>query len=195
MVNEKDQTIAALVFRIDPDKYLYPLIQFWPVPSKTSETVLIRKENDSLVLLNDLRYLPHAALKLKMPLTQTERPSVQAALGYKGMWEGKDYRNADVLAYLSSVPGTNWLMVTKIDKSEVNKDLYRETTFIIIGFCFIILAIVAALISLYSHRQRNLYMELWKATEELSTTLHSIGDAVISTDKHGKVLYMNTVAE
>lgn len=195
LADEKNQTIAALVFRIDPAKNLYPLIQFWPTPSKTFETLLVRKDKDSIVFLSNLRFLPHAALKVKIPLTETERPSVLAALGRTGMWDGKDYRDVDVISYLSSVPATNWFMVTKIDKREFYQELNRQNIFFIVGLVFILLIIAAGLTALFSNRQRKIIRELWKTSEELATTLHSIGDAVISTDKHGKVNYMNQVAE
>ena len=195
LVNAKNQTIASLVFRIDPDKYLYPLIQSWPTTSETSETFLVRKENDSIVFLNDLRFLSNTALRLKLPLTQTESPSVLAVLGDKGLCNGTDYRGVEVIAYLNSVPGTNWFIVLKVDKNELYRDLYRENILFIIGGLIIILAIMGGLIALYNYQQRNMYRELWKSSEELSITLHSIGDAVISTDKYGVVRYMNPVAE
>lgn len=195
LVDEKDKAIAALVFRIDPEKSLYPLIQFWPTPSKTFETLLVRKEKDSIVFLSDLRFLPNSALREKIPMTETERPSVLAALGRTGMWDGKDYRDVDVVSYLSSVPVTNWFMVTKIDKGEFYKELYRQTTFFFLGFGLFLLLMAAGITALYGNRQRKIIRELWKTSEELATTLHSIGDAVISTDKQGKVNYMNQVAE
>jgi PAS domain S-box-containing protein len=195
LVDEKNRTIAVLVFRIDPAKHMYPLIQFWPTPSKTFETLLVRKEKDSIVFLSNLRFLPHSALREKIPLTETERPSVLAALGRTGMWDGKDYRDVDVVSYLSSVPATNWFIVTKIDKGEFYQELYRQTTFFILGLCLFLLILAAGFTVLYGNRQRKIIRELWKTSEELATTLHSIGDAVISTDKRGKVNYMNQVAE
>jgi len=195
IVNENDMTIAILVFRIDPNDYLYPLIQSWPTPSKTSETVLVRKDNDSVVFLNELRYKNNTALKFKLPLTAKEIPAVQAVLGYTGFRDGKDYRNVDVVANIHKVPNGDWFIVTKIDKSELYDDLYREAKYIIIRFSLILLLVITGLAFFYNYRQRKIYKELWNATEEHSTTLRSIGEAVISTDKQGKVQFMNTVAE
>ena len=36
--------LGFLVLQIDPQKVLYPLIQSWPTPSKSAETLLIRKD-------------------------------------------------------------------------------------------------------------------------------------------------------
>ena len=195
IVNEKDMTIAVLVFHIEPEDYMYPLIQSYPTPSKTSETMLVRKDNDSVVFLNDLRHQKNTALRLKIPLTAKDYPSVKAVSGYTGLWNGKDYRGVDVVAYIQDVPNTEWFMVTKIDRSEMYTDLYREGINIIIGFCLIILLVVAGLAFLYNNRQRRIFKELWNASEEHTTTLQSIGDAVISTDNKGTVHFMNTVAE
>jgi len=82
--------IGVIVFQINPDHYLYPLIQTWPTESKTAETLVIRNDIDSVLFINDIRFHKNAALNLRIPLSKTDVPAVQAALGHKGIWEGKD---------------------------------------------------------------------------------------------------------
>ncbi len=36
--------VAVILLQIDPHQFLYPLIQSWPTPSRTSETLLVRRE-------------------------------------------------------------------------------------------------------------------------------------------------------
>ncbi|MCZ7542858.1 MAG: hypothetical protein M5R40_04655 [Anaerolineae bacterium] len=38
-----DEVIGVLVLRIDPETYLYPLLNRWPVPSETAETLIVRR--------------------------------------------------------------------------------------------------------------------------------------------------------
>ncbi|MDP3150688.1 MAG: PAS domain S-box protein [Ignavibacteria bacterium] len=170
IVDEKNIPIAALLFRVDPDDYLYPLLQTWPVPSKTAETILLRKNGDNVLFLNDSRHLKNTALKLKIPLTQIEVPAVKAVLGYKGIAEGKDYRGVQVLSDIQPVPGMPWFMVAKVDKSEI----YSELTFkaVFIGICTFVLILLsgAGLAWIYYSHQRNIYRELFGKEKELSET-------------------------
>ncbi|MFH1196874.1 MAG: PAS domain S-box protein [bacterium] len=202
-IKDKDNTVfAAMVLRISPDKYLYPLIQTWPTPSKTSETLLIRKEGDSVLFVNELRHMKNTALKLKISLTSEEVPAVQAALGKKGIFEGKDYRGQDVLAYVSAVPNTPWFMIAKVDKSEIYSELKYRAVFIGLFTLGLILISAFGLSFIYKSRQKNIYEELFinekllrESNEKFRTTLYSIGDGVIITDKFGLVINMNPVAE
>ena len=41
-------TKGIIVFRIDPNDYLYPLLQSWPTASNTSGIAIVRKEKDSV---------------------------------------------------------------------------------------------------------------------------------------------------
>ncbi len=195
LINDKGRVIAMLVLRINPDDYLYPLIQSWPTPTKTAETFLIRKNGNKVLFLSQLKYQKDAALKLEIPLTEKDIPSVQAVLGYKGIWDGKDYRGTEVLSYINPIPGTNWYLITKIDDDEIFSELrYREIIIII----FLILLITSTAIGiswLYHFRQRNIYRQLYAAQEGFKATLYSIGDAVITTDNKGIVQHINKIAE
>jgi len=58
-----------MIFEINPEKYLYPLVQSWPTASQTSETILMKEENNQAVYLNELKYRENAVLRLKENLT------------------------------------------------------------------------------------------------------------------------------
>jgi signal transduction histidine kinase len=115
--------IAVLTLRIDPETYLYPFIRTWPTPSWSAETLLVRREENEVLYLNALRFLPDSALNLRLPLARHEVPAVRAALGQEGMAEGVDYRGAPVLAALRAIPGSPWFLVARMDEAEVSAPL------------------------------------------------------------------------
>jgi len=111
--------LGAVVFLIDPSMYLYPYILEWPGPNQSAETLLVRREGDEVLYLNDLKYLPGAGLTLRIPLIRTEVPAVQAVLGRTGVFEGRDYRGAPVLSFLRAIPDSPWFLVARIDQAEI----------------------------------------------------------------------------
>jgi len=195
VTDNQNQLIGALIFRVDPSKHLYPLIQSWPGRSETSETVLVRQKGDSVFFLNELRFHKNSALNLSVSLKKTDLPAVKAIMGYKGIWEGKDYRHHEVLAYIQPITNTPWFLITKVDKSEIYANLYTEIVYITIAVFLGIFLVTFAISFIYSHRQKNIYKRLAYSQAEFSTTLESIGDAVIATDVQGYVQYLNPVAE
>lgn len=193
--NRSKQAIAKIVFRIDPNKFLYPFIQSWPTNSYSSETILVKKENDSVLFLNELRHKKNTALKLKLPLSNQNLPASKAVNGFKGFFEGIDYRSKEVISYLDFIPETRWFMVTKVDKEELLRPLYFKSFVIIMISTLSILIIALSIITIYSRKQRNIFRSLYSTQQEFKTTLYSIGDAVITTDNLGRILHLNKVAE
>jgi PAS domain S-box-containing protein len=113
---------AVLVLRVNVQKTLYDLLQSWPVPSATAETLLFRKEGNGVLFLNDLRHRADTALKLRLPLTENRVLAVQAMLPtYRpGMpLDGIDYRGAPVLGVGLPVGNTDWWLIAKVDRDEV----------------------------------------------------------------------------
>ncbi len=111
--------LGFLILRIDPGKVLYPLLQSWPTASRSAETLLIRKDGDEIVYLNELRHLKKSALTLKKQASEENLPAAMAVRGVKGTIDGIDYRNVRVVASMKKIPGTQWFMIAKIDQEEV----------------------------------------------------------------------------
>ena len=184
--------IGMLIFAINPELFLYPLIQSWPVVSKTSETLLVKKIDTSVVFLNELRYKKNTALTLAASINDSDLPAAMAVRGKTGIIEGIDYRNVPVLAALEAVPGTQWYMVAKIDKSEAYESLHAIGWFSL-GLSGLLILLSAVIIGLV-WRRRVADIKLAER-EQLAVTLRSIGDGVISTDIQGRIVLMNRVAE
>ena len=115
----KVHTVGAILFRINPYYFLFPLVQRWPTPSSSAETLLVRREGDEVVFLNELRHNKNSPLTMRFPLSQSQLLAVMAAQGREGLVEGIDYRGKPVVGVLSKIAGTPWLIVSKIDEQEI----------------------------------------------------------------------------
>ncbi|MFO1372451.1 MAG: hypothetical protein U1F42_08670 [Candidatus Competibacteraceae bacterium] len=115
----EERPLTLLILRNNATSYLYPLIQSWPTSSRSAETLLVQREGDAVVFLNELRHQANTALSLHTPLARNDIPAVQAVLGRQGFFPGRDYRDVEVLADLHPVPGSPWFLVAKVDANEI----------------------------------------------------------------------------
>src|SRR5450759_1464955 len=131
--------MGLLILRIDPQKVLYPLIQSWPTPSKSAETLLLRREGDKIVYLNELRHLKNTELVLKRPVLSEKLAAAMAVQGITGTVDGIDYRNVAVVAAMNKIPGTPWYMVAKLDRDEILSALTNQMKMIVIILILVII--------------------------------------------------------
>lgn len=200
---KKNDLIGIVALRIDPDDYLYPLIQRWPSESKTGETLLIRREGNDVVFVNRLRFNTNATLTLRFDIEKNkELPAAKAVTGKKGITAGIDYRGVKVMADVRAIPNSPWFIVTKMDQSEIYYSYYERQWIVGIAILLLVLSSVMSIgFSLKQNRVKNLRVTLEteralrKSEKNLSITLNSIGDGVISTDVDGNVMQINPVAE
>jgi signal transduction histidine kinase len=123
---DASRTIGVLAFRINPYNFLYPLIQTWPTASDSAETLLVRREGEEVVYLNELRHRKGTAGRLRFPLTDSRLPAAKAVSGFSGVVEGSDYRGIPVLAATRAIPDSPWFLVSKVDLDEVLRPVRRE---------------------------------------------------------------------
>jgi signal transduction histidine kinase len=160
--------IAVLVLDIDPAKHLYPLIQSWPTTNSTAETLLVMREGNSVLFLNNLIHRKKTDTPFLMPLTDQNMPAVRAALGQEGSFEGMDYRNIAVLCAIRTIPGTKWGMVAKIDVSEVMAPLSKSILLVTVsGFVVVTTMILGAFLFGLRRRAETLHnlLEIRKKSE------------------------------
>ena len=200
--NGQDEAVGAVLLVSDAGSSLYPIIQSWPTETRSAETLLVRREGDQVLFLNELRHQENTALTLRASVAREDLPAAAAARGEYGLIEGRDYRGVEVVAVALPVPGSPWSLVAKIDAAEAFAP-WRFRSVMILVLLFGMLALLIAL-SLYvwQRRQATHYHELYeteaalrRSEERYGKTLRSIRDGVIATDADGHIELMNVEAE
>ena len=145
----------TLALRANPTQFLDPLIQSWPIPSASAETVLVRRDGDQVVFLNELRHLQRTALKLYLPLSMADTlPAARAvSRGGGGTMEGEDYRQARVIAAYHDVPGTGWSVIAKVDREELLLPLRDFALIITVAVLLAIAGAAMAVFHLFHRRE------------------------------------------
>lgn len=140
-VNNKS---GVLIFKINPYAELYPLLQSWPIPTKTAESIMVERIGDSVLSLSPMRRLKNSELSVRLPLSLKDLPAAKYIRGESGIIFGKDYSGNDVVAFGQKVPSTSWYIITKIDTPELFENIKGRSYFVIsITLVFIILVTLA----------------------------------------------------
>jgi PAS domain S-box-containing protein len=164
------ESIGIVSLRVDPSLYLYPYIKEWPTPSTSAETLLVRRDGNDVLFLNDLKFEQDAALNLRFPLTDTDRPAVKAVLGEVGIRNGVDYRGVPVISYLQPVPDSPWYLVARMDLAEVYAPVQQRLWQTIIFFGMLILASGTGLTLLWRQQQLRYYRSQVETLEALRSS-------------------------
>ncbi len=159
---------GVLSLRIDPEEYLYPYIKSWPTPSRTSETMLVRRDGDDVLFLNEVKLIKqNAAFSFRISLKNKDVPAVKAVLGGKGIVEGFDYRNVPVLAYIHQIPASPWFIVTKIDIAEVYEPLTERLWLMILLIIALLFGGGTSIAVVWRHQRARFYQERFQSAETL----------------------------
>ena len=157
------RVLAVLLVRTTPEVDLFALVQTWPTPSRSAETLLVRRDGADVVYLNRLRHSDAPVLSLRWPLAGAAVVAAMAARGDTGVVRGRDYRGVEVLADLRPVPDSDWVLVAKVDAAEVLAEAsYRGR--VIAGFAGGGIALAALLFAalIIAQRQEG-YRRLYRA--------------------------------
>jgi len=181
---------GVLSLRIDPEEYLYPYIKKWPTRSKTSETMLVRKEGDYAVYLNELKLKQNAALSFRISLKNKNVLAVKALLGEEGIVEGYDYRNVYVLADIHHIPDSPWFIITKMDFAEVYAPLSERLWLLIFLITALLFGSGSSVAVIWRHQRARFYRERLQTAEALRESYELLEKVFSNT--HIMMAYLDT---
>ncbi|HNW72245.1 MAG TPA: PAS domain S-box protein [Bacteroidales bacterium] len=197
-MNDSTTLRAMLLLRVDPSRFIYPLIQSWPVSSHTSETLLVEVKDDSVGYLSELKHRPGSTLRLKLPLHNELLPAAMAAKGYTGFSEGIDYRGVRVFFYARHVSGTPWYMVSKTDQDEALEPLSYWWGRTLPGVLVMILLGLLVLYLIFLQRKKDHFRNLYKLesqrlilTQHYEMVMQRANDVILLLDEKGTITDCN----
>jgi signal transduction histidine kinase len=168
--------VGTVQLQIDPHQFLYPLIQSWPTPSHSAETELIRREDNEVEILNELRNRKHTALNLRYSLQKAILPAAMAARGKEGVVEGVDYRGMPVMAVVGRIPGSPWYYVTKIDAAEIYAPLRKRLLLVLFLLIVMLATAGVSLASIWSNQQAHFYRRQYEMERDREETLKMLNE-------------------
>jgi hypothetical protein len=111
--------------------------------------VLIRREDNEAVFLNELRFQKNTALNRRVSLDRTDLPVVKAALGEEGLVEGVDDQGEPVLAAVRAVPDSPWLLVAEMDLAEVYAPMRERIWLTVLFICALLFGVAVTVVVLH----------------------------------------------
>ncbi|WP_260293130.1 PAS domain-containing protein [Sedimenticola hydrogenitrophicus] len=199
------QPAPCLVLHIDLAEWLYPVLQTWPIPSDTGDTVLFRRDGDQVQFLNQLRHHPDAAMNFRLPLGNLALLSAQVLRGEArqgALVKGLDYRDEPAIGVVRAIAGTDWFLLAKVDRSEFLYGAIEGSLWIGLAGLLALLVAGAGLVML---RQREQLLRAESARQAQTDRLHALKllgaivdaseDAIFALDLDGRFILFNRAAQ
>ena len=158
--NNRHEIAAVILFSLNADVFLFPILKDMIYDSTTEESFLFEKAGDSVLYLTNLRNWPNAALSLTVPLTNNENPAVRAVKEGPGFYEGKGYHGQKVLEYIQPINGSSWFLASKIDQNELYQPVHQRVKAISVILLLLFLTFSALLYLVMTYRRKHFYMQL-----------------------------------
>ncbi len=191
--------LGAIVLRDDARRQFFRRIQEWPTPSPSAESLLVRRDGDAVLFLNDVRHAKNTAFHLRRPLSETGLPAAAAVQAKTPLlMDGVDYRGVQVVAASRQIVDTDWFLITKVDRDEVLAPV-RESTVIWLStiLCMMLLAAMGAT---WMWWQQNLLADARERAQQLHSQAlvahfrqlaDHVNDIVVLGDENGVIVDVN----
>ncbi len=148
--------VPMLALHLMADRYLPERLGEWPVPSRTGEVVLVRRVGDAVHVLNPLRRAPDALQRLHLPASAQDVLAVQLATqGGRGLrtLDGTTFDGVHAFGAGRDVPGTDWFLLARMDRSEMLQTALQHATWIALSG-LLLMTVTTSVAMQRRHRQQ-----------------------------------------
>jgi PAS domain S-box-containing protein len=193
--------VGVIALSLDPKKFLYPLLQSWPTPSRTSEILLVHRQGNEVVVLNELRHQKNTALNLRFPLSKLRLPAAMAVRGGRGIIEGIDYHGIPVIAALAPIPDSPWFLIAKVNTKELYAPVHEHFLLVVIFLTITIWGAGISVALIWRNQQARFYRRQYEVERERRSlaqryeylTRHA-NDIILLADQDQKIVEANEQA-
>lgn len=157
----KNELVGGIILGTNPNDYLYPEIESWPVKTETAETAMFTVKDGEVLFLSKFRLKENTAFnfKIKIDSSTAHLTAVKAATGIRGETEGVDYRGKAVFSYIREIAGSEWIITTKIDQDEVFKTINKNAINQVFIAAFFLFLFGIGLYWIWSNRKKSLIIQ------------------------------------
>jgi len=124
--------------------------------------------------------------------------AIKAINGVRGITEGVDYQNKQVIGVIKPVVGTDWIMISKMEKGELYSGIDQVTTFTVILISLFLIIVGSIILYIWNRQKASHYRSLYIAEvkrealkKHFEYVVKYANDVMILTDKDGKFLEAN----
>jgi PAS domain S-box-containing protein len=189
---------GVLLLRSEPNQFLYPVLRSWPTPSVTAEILLVRREGEEVLVLNELRHAKNTALSLRVPSSRRDNPAAMAVAGIEGVAKGVDYRGVQVLAAIRAVPNSPWYLIAKMDMDEAIYPVREQGYSVLIAGILLVFVLGLTVAFLWRHQRAQLYKRMYEEeikiqalTKHLALMTKYANDIILLYDDQFRIVEAN----
>lgn len=191
--NADSPVVGVAHFEQDAEKILFPILEARITSSATTETLLARRDGSEVVFLSHLRFKPEVSpLSFRLPVGGPPTLIKRALLaGEFGLRMGKDYRSVDVVGCVQRIPNTPWVIMTKVDRSEIEYPA-KVLGVAIFTVALILMLLLGAVFWLFWRRQAlAARVERSAITERYAMAIATSIDGYMLVDTTGRIIDAN----
>lgn len=196
--------VGAILLQSNPGKSLLSLVRAWPNKRQTAETLLWWRDGERLLCLSGQQVRPGLPPEQARPMAQVRHVAepdlgiARCARGEYGLIEALDWRGVPSMGIGRPIPDSSWLLITKMDRSEIDRQMRAES--LRIGAGVIVLLFTAGLALAAVWRRRNSILQRQRLLSEreqrrlatrLGLVMRHANDVILILDEQLRVVEAN----
>ncbi len=179
--------VGAALLVADPEAWLYPFLRHQPLASRTEETLLVRRDGESVHFLSPLLGRKDPPLTLHVPIATPGLAASVALGGTEAFGAFVDYRGHAVLAETRVLTNAPWGLVAKVDRDEALAGVGRSVRLAALALSGLLVGLATALASAWVALEARARARLASAEARFAALLDEASDAILLVGEDGVV--------